>query len=47
MIFDFVLVGLGLIQMFYIECSKFELKNLYIKEEITTDNPEHDLNSER
>ena len=47
MIFDFVLVGLRLVQVFYKECAKFELNNICTKEEITTDNIEHDLNSER
>ena len=47
MIFDFVLAGLRLVQVFYIEFAKFELNNLCTKEETTTDNIEHDLNSER
>ena len=47
MIFAFVLVGLRLVQVFYIELTKLELNNLCTKEETTTDNIEHDLNSER
>ena len=47
MIFDFVLVSLRLVHVFYIEFAKFELNNLCTKEETTTDNIEHDLNSER
>ena len=47
MIFDFVLVGLRLVQVFCIEFTKFELNNLCTKEETTTDNIEHNLNSER
>ena len=47
MIFNFVLAGLRLVQVFYIKFAKFELNNLCTKGETTADNIENDLNGER